>query len=325
MTLAYITALILGCAALIKGADLFVDGCVALATRYRVPPLVVGLTIAAFGTSAPELAVSVSAALDGSSEIALSNVVGSNIFNLLVVLGACALVRPLPVDVSVLRRDLPISAAAAALVLAVALWGSSLSALSGLAMAEEAGRLGRGVGAGLFLVFAAWTALVVLKALRTGDGAGPSSELVSPGRCAALIVGGLAVIVGGGKAVVWSARELALATGMTETLVGATIVAVGTSLPEMVTSLVALSKGQADMAVGNAVGSNAFNVLCILGIAAMVRPLSVNLASAWDLALLVAASALTFVFAWTRRRIDRWEGVVMLLSYALWGALAALR
>ena len=320
-----ILILLAGFTALVKGADLFVDGSSALARRFRVSGLVIGLTIVAMGTSLPELSVSTFAALQGSNEIALSNVVGSNLFNLLVVLGLCAILHPVPTDRNVLVRDFPLSIAA---TLAVLL-GSSAAALFsgavwGLSMADTVGRVGRLMALCLLIAFIAYIAWLVTDTLRhpSDEEAGEVKPL---GRCALMIAAGLVLIVAGGEAVVASAKVIARALGMTETLIGLTIVAVGTSLPELVTTLVAARKGETGLAVGNVIGSNLLNLLFVLGLSAAINPIGVNLASVFDLGILAVASLLTFVFLYTVRRIDRWEGIVMVALYVADVVYAALR
>lgn len=307
--------LVIGFAALIKGADLFVDGSSALAKNFRVPSLIIGLTIVALGTSAPELAVSTSAALQGSNEIALSNVVGSNIFNLLAVLGLCAVIHPVPVEAGILKRDFPISIAVTALVL-VLTGGACL--FSGrflqIGMEDTAGTVGRLTGLVLLVLFIAYIAALVVDAKKH-----PIQEEDEKPRpiltCILLIAVGLVLIVGGGQAVVYSAKEIARAAGMTETLIGLTIVAVGTSLPELVTSFVAARKGETGLAVGNVIGSNIFNLMFILGISALIHPIAVNLASIYDLIILLVISFVAFLFSLSGKQIRRPEGFAMLAIY----------
>ena len=229
-----------GFLALVKGADMFVDGSAGLAKAFRVPGLIIGLTIVALGTSAPELAVSTSAALQGSNEIALSNVIGSNIFNLLTVLGICAVIRPVLVDHEVIKRDFPISIAVTVFVLL----SSGAAALFGdpqLDMEARAGTVSRPIGGTLVIMFLLYLAYLIRDA-RKHPGEEEAADLKPMWKCALLIAAGIALIVGGGQAVVYSAKEIARAAGMTETLIGLTIVAAGTSLPELVTSIVAAKK-----------------------------------------------------------------------------------
>lgn len=322
-----IAILLAGFAALVKGADMFVEGSSALARRFHVPGLIIGLTIVSLGTSAPELAVSTAAAIQGSNEIALSNVVGSNLFNLLVVLGLCALLHPVPTDRAVLRRDFPVNLAATVGVLAaVAAPALARGGLSGLGMADTVGVAGRPLGAALLAGFIVYMVCLIRSARRNPvpEEEGEAKPF-SPAKCALLILLGLALIVAGGEATVVGAKAVARAAGMSETLIGLTIVAVGTSLPELVTSLVAARRGETGMAVGNVIGSNLLNLLFVLGVSATIHPIGVNLASVIDLVLLAAVTALAFLFLLTQRRLDRWEGAVMVALYVADVAYAILR
>ena len=315
MLLFHILILVIGFVALIKGADLFVDGSAALAKNFKVPGLIIGLTIVALGTSAPELAVSTSAALQGSNEIALSNVVGSNIFNLLCVLGVCAVIHPVPVDDKILRRDFPVSLFATVLVLFVT---SGTGIFSGqflnLGMEDDAGLVSRILGIVLLIFFISYIIYLIVDAKKHPE---PEEETENRtiGKCLLFILIGLALIIGGGQAVVYSAKEIARMAGMTETLIGLTIVAVGTSLPELVTSIVAAKKGETGLAVGNVVGSNIFNLMFILGISATIHPVGVNLASVYDMMILIAVSVLTYIFSISSKAIRRAEGIIMLGAY----------
>ena len=319
-----IVLLVLGFAALIKGADWFVDGSAALARTFRVPGVIIGLTIVAMGTSAPELAVSTSAALQGANEIALSNVTGSNIFNLLMVLGVCALIRPIPIERGILKRDFPLSIAAAVAVLAAV----GLPMLTGavklpVGMAENVGVISRGFGIALLVVFAAYLTLLIIlgKKNKTAESDEPPVPVI---KSVLLIVFGVACIIIGGQLVVNNAVAIAAFFGMSQTLIGLTVVALGTSLPELVTSIVASRKGENALAVGNVVGSNLFNLLLILGVSATIHPIAVNLASVLDLGILIVVSVITLLFCLTKR-ISRIEGAVMVLLYASTIAFAILR
>ena len=314
-----IVLLVLGFAALIKGADWFVDGSAALARTFRVPGVIIGLTIVAMGTSAPELAVSTSAALQGANEIALSNVTGSNIFNLLMVLGVCALIRPIPIERGILKRDFPLSIAAAVAVLAAV----GLPMLTGavklpVGMAENVGVISRGFGIALLVVFAAYLTLLIIlgKKNKTAESDEPPVPVI---KSVLLIVFGVAC-----QLVVNNAVAIAAFFGMSQTLIGLTVVALGTSLPELVTSIVASRKGENALAVGNVVGSNLFNLLLILGVSATIHPIAVNLASVLDLGILIVVSVITLLFCLTKR-ISRVEGAVMVLLYASTIAFAILR
>ena len=324
-----IIVLVAGFIGLIKGADLFVDGCSALARRFHVPGVIIGLTIVALGTSLPELAVSTSAALQGANEIALSNVVGSNLFNLLVVLGLCAVISTVPVDPKVLKRDFPVMFLSMAVVLVPVAAGALLRGGLLQGSLPSAGSLvstvGRPVGLVLLVLFALYLFFLVRDAKKHPLPEEPEAEPMPGWKCALLIVIGAALIVIGGRVVVWSARGIALAAGMSETLVGLTIVAIGTSLPELVTSVVAARKGETGLAVGNCVGSNILNMMLILGVYALIHPVGVNAASLFDLVILFAVCVPATIFGTTGRKITRAEGAVMMAIYAADMVYAILR
>ncbi len=320
-----IILLLIGFIALVKGADWFVDGSSGLARSFRIPGVIIGLTIVAFGTSAPELAVSTLAALQGSNEIAISNVVGSNIFNLLGVLGVCALIKPVPVERGITKRDFPITVGVTILVL----FGSCFGILSsggwmGTEMTMVIGTVSRRLALLLLVLFICYIVYLILEAK-----ANPAKETIGATqpiwKSILWIVVGLAAIIAGGQAVVYAAKSIARDLGMTETLIGLTIVAVGTSLPELVTSVVAARKGEVGMAVGNVVGSNIFNMMFILGVSAMIQPVGVNVACVWDIIILTVISVVVFGFSRTERTISRGEGAIMILLYIADVVFAILR
>lgn len=322
-----IIILIAGFIALIKGADWFVDGSAGMAKLFRVPEVIIGLTIVAMGTSAPELAVSVSAGLQGSNEIAVSNVIGSNIFNLLVVLGVCTLFARVPVDQGILKRDFPLSILASVLLLIFVgisfLFSGNLFSTD---MNANVGELSRPEGLILLGAFALYLTVLVLHARKERQNAPEDDKSrLSPIRCLLLILIGLVLIIAGGKAVVYGAKAVARAAGMSETLIGLTVVAIGTSLPELVTSIVASKKGENGLAVGNVVGSNLFNILLILGVSSTLHPIAVNAASVFDLLILIICSIIGFIFAGTHRELSRREGIIMLLIYIASMAFAIVR
>ena len=292
--------LIAGFVLLIKGADLFVDGSSSVARIFKVPAVIIGLTIVAMGTSAPETAVSISAAAQGQNEIALSNVIGSNLFNLLVVVGVCAAIKPVIPAKEIIRRDLPISLLCAVLLLVASL---------NLA-------LGRLEGVVLLLGFVIYIGYLVFAARK--NPAADTDENVKkmgPLKSALFILIGIAGIVLGGQLVVNSASDIAASFGLSQTLIGLTIVAVGTSLPELVTSIVASRKGQNGLALGNAIGSNIFNILLVMGLSSVISPIGVNIQSVWDLVVLIAMSAVILVYLLIRKRLDRPFGILMVLTY----------
>ena len=307
--------LLIGFVALIKGADIFVDGSSSVAALLKVPSVIIGLTIVALGTSAPELAVSTSAALNGSNEIALSNVVGSNLFNLLMVLGVCAVICPVPIDPIIRKRDYPFSLAVTVLLLgalSIPLFGKIDFAT--VKMSDNVSVVSRIIGIALLVVFITYIAILIISA-RKNKTEGEPVKTMSPLKSVIYIILGIALIIAGGQFVVNSAKYIAAAFGMSETLIGLTVVAVGTSLPELVTSIVASRKGENGLAVGNVVGSNIFNILLILGISATVNPIPVNFASMIDLSILAVMSIFVYFFA-TSKNINRVEGILMILAYA---------
>ena len=326
--------LCLGFVLLIKGADSFVDGSSAVARRLRIPGLVIGLTIVAMGTSLPELAVSVTAALAGSNEIAVSNVTGSNIFNLMIVLGFSALFTPLAVSRKSLTREFPFSVACA---VTLAIFGAT-----GIAAANEGGAIGL-ISRTEGLIFLFFFVLFLLYTLHEATKARHASlkeekeDLMSLSKSLVLIVVGMLAIKFGGDFVVggdtviaghelsYGAVAIARVFGMTDTLIGLTICAVGTSLPELVTSIAAARKNQLDMAVGNVIGSNIFNILFILGTTATIHPVAFTGENLIDTALLLAFSALVWRFTWTKHTLVRREGLLMIALYALFLLYAVLR
>lgn len=307
--------LILGFILLIKGADFFVDGSSSIAKLLKVPSVIIGLTIVAFGTSAPELSVSFSAAMQGQNEIAISNVLGSNIFNLMVVTGICAAVSAIPVNAGILKREFPFSIFAAILLLLFSLAGSGDPAIT------------RMEGVTLLVLFVFYVAMQIRGALKSRSEAGedPIANILSPFRSIALVIIGCIMIIYGGDFVVDSASDIAASFGLSETLIGLTIVAFGTSLPELVTSIVASRKGENDLAIGNVVGSNLFNILMILGISTSINPVPLNTTAIYDSLILILFSCLVLFFCWSKKRLGRGEGIVMLLMYAIYTIYIIIR
>ena len=288
-----------GFAGLLVGGEFLVRGAVAIAERLRVSPIVIGVTLVGFGTSMPELLTSVQAALAGAPGIAVGNVVGSNIVNILLILGAAAAIRPIVVGGPAFRRDGTVLALATALCLAVVLTGT----------------LGRVAG----LAFVAGLAAYVVLAIRTGAAVEPEPSEARPSmlRAILLFLGGLLVTLAAARALVFGAVDVATQLGVSEAVIGLTVVAIGTSLPELVTSIVAARRGQADLAFGNIVGSNIFNVLGILGITALVQPLAVPASiAAVDIWVMVGATVALVVAAVTGWRITRREGAAFVAAYA---------
>lgn len=309
--------LILGFALLTKGADFFVEGAAAAARKLKVPAFIIGMTIVAMGTSAPECAVSVTAALKDNNQLAVSNAVGSNMFNLMVVCGMCALVSPLAVKTSILKKEFPFSIIVAVLLLAAGLTGMSVGRLDGLLLL------------GVFAAFLFWMVRSAKKAReqQSSDGQDEPDEIqeLSTVRCIVYMTGGLAAIVAGGDWVVDGASVIAKSFGMSQNLIGLTVVAFGTSLPELVTSFAAARKKQADMALGNVIGSNIFNILLILGLAAAISPMTFNMENVVDTAVLILMSVEVYFFCRKDHDIRRAEGVVMLAEYMVYVGYICVR
>lgn len=297
--------LVLGMALLYGAAEALVRGASRLAGSLGLAPLVVGLTVVAFGTSAPEMVVSVVGAVEGRTGVALGNVIGSNIFNIGLVLGLAALVRPVSVDARVVRREIPILLAAS-VGMVVLMWDGQLSRLDGAAATTA---------------FVAYMAFIVWQATRQGEGAESeaASETAASGTrtgSVLLVVVGLAGLVAGAHLLVEAAVALARVLGLSELVIGLTIVAAGTSLPEVATSTVASARGEGDMAVGNVVGSNLFNLLAILGISALVRPMPVPAGGHLvELLVMVGAVLLLLPLARTGAELTRWEGAGLVLGF----------
>ena len=307
--------LIIGFVLLIKGADFFVDGSSSVAKILKVPTIIIGLTVVAFGTSMPELSVSVTAALRGSNDLAVSNVLGSNIFNLLVVLGCCALVKPVAAKWSLLKKEFPFSILITVILLLVDSDFSIMKILDG----NQGFVLGRWAGLLFLILFVLYIYATVKSALRSRTEAKDMEEeeykTMSPLKSGVYIVIGLIGIVWGGNLVVDSASNIALTFGWSQTFIGLTIVALGTSLPELVTSVVAARKGENDLAVGNVVGSNIFNILLILGVSSFITPITLDVTAVYDTIILIIASIVVYVSAISKREIQRKEGILFLVCY----------
>lgn len=316
--------LILGFVLLIKGADFFVDGSSSVAKLLKVPSIIIGLTVVAMGTSMPELSVSVTAALQGSNDLAVSNVLGSNIFNILMVLGCCAVLSPVRTDESMLKREFPFSIF---ITLILLLLNSDFS-ISKVLAGDEFFVLGRAGGILLLMLFGMFlysTVKTALAARMENEEDEDEYKVLSPLKSAIYIIGGLAGIVWGGDLVVESASTIALTFGWSQTFIGLTIVAIGTSLPELVTSVVAARKGETDLAVGNVVGSNIFNILLILGVSSVISPIRLEVSAVYDTLILIVVSIFVYITAITKREIRRGEGVLCLVIYVAFFAYVLMR
>jgi cation:H+ antiporter len=312
--------LVIGFILLVKGADVLVEGAVSIARRFEISDLVIGLTVVSFGTSAPELFVSMTASLGGSAGIATGNILGSNIANILLILGVSSLIYPLTVSRGTVWREIPFS-----LLAAFVLWIAANDRLiDGWAYTD----ISRSEGL-IFLVFFALFLYYSASIARsiTGDNQDISMQSRGLAASAALTVAGLAGLALGGKLIVDSAVKIALFLGMSEEMVGLTIVAVGTSLPELATSAMAALRKNAEIAVGNVVGSNIFNIFLVLGISAAIKPLPFHAGANLDIGMVVLASLILFgtMFTGRHRRLDRWEGALLLVLYAAYLVFVVIR
>lgn len=301
--------LLLGFVLLIKGADFFVDGSSSVAKLLKVPSIIIGLTVVAFGTSMPEASVSITAALQGQNGLAISNVLGSNMFNLLVVLGASALMQPVVANKNVINKEFPFSIAITALL-------AILCTKFQFGGTYELGRIGGIVLLVLFVAFVTGQVMGALKARQEDEG--EEVETLPVWKCIIFIIGGIAGIVYGGDLVVDAATVIAENFGFSQTFIGLTIVAMGTSLPELVTSVVAAKKGENDLALGNVVGSNIFNVLLILGSSAAICPIAVEAVAVVDMLILIEFSILGYFLAKSKYELSKKEGVLFLVLYAIY-------
>ena len=300
--------LLVGFVLLIKGADMFVDGSSSIAGILKVPSLIIGLTIVAMGTSAPEASVSVTAGLAGNADISLGNVVGSNIFNVLMVVGLCAIIFPAETPKDIMKRDL---------------WWN-IAASIGLLLLILDKKLSRVDGVILLVAFVTYIGLMIRSALKNRV-EGDAQETMSVSKSIIFAIIGLAMIIGGGNLVVDNASKIAIEWGMSEALVGLTIVAIGTSLPELVTSVTASKKGDSGIALGNAIGSDLFNIMFILGIAAVLAPITVAPELIIDAIIMIAVAVLITIFCKTSTKINRVEGVIMLIGYIVYTAYIIMR
>lgn len=300
--------LLVGFLFLVKGADFFVEGSSSLAKIMRVPSVIIGLTIVAMGTSAPETSVSINAAINGSNDIAISNVVGSNIFNGLVVVGICAVLAAFQTNPDILKRDMPLN-------IVITFF---------LCLMFVDGKLSRVEGILLLAGMAAYLVNMILSAMKNRQ-EGDDGKVLSLPKSLIFMAGGLAAVIFGGDLVVDYACVIAENFGVSQNFIGLTIVAIGTSLPELVTSIAATRKGDSGLALGNAIGSNIFNILFILGMSAAISPLHVLTESLTDCIILLASSIILFIFAKTKKVMSRWEGAVCVLLYIAYTAYLLIR
>ena len=319
-----LVCLVIGFVLLIKGADFFVEGSSSAAKRLHVPSIIIGLTIVAMGTSLPETAVSVSARKN-EVDMAVGNAIGSNIFNLMVVIGVCAVLTTVEVAKETIKRDIPLSLICAGLLMLLGIIG--IGDKSGMML----GHLDGVILIGFFAGYIVYMVRIALKANREGKkveiegGSDEDIKLLSVPKSIVFIVGGAVAIAVGGDVTVDAAARIAGDLGMSQTLIGLTIVSIGTSLPELVTSIVAARKNEVDMALGNAIGSNIFNILMVLGIASAISPMAIITENIIDLCVLIVFTVCVWIFAGTKKKIGRVEGFCMVAFYAAYAIYIIIR
>ena len=293
-----IVLLVMGIVVVLKGADWLTDGAVNIASRFGVSQMVIGLTIVAMGTSMPELCVSMVSALKGTPDLAVGNVVGSNTLNTLLIVGCSALVAPIMVKRSSVRRDIPFAVLASLLMLIFCLDGG----------------IGRLDAALLFILFAVFMFVTVKYGKNEGTET-KTTEMAPLGKAALLLVVGLVCLILGSNLFVDNASFVASTLGVSDAVIGLTIVAGGTSLPELATSMVSAKKGNSDIAIGNVIGSNVFNILMIIGVTGLVKPMHIKGITSLDLIVMLGSMLLLWFFCRTTYKVKRWEGAVLAISY----------
>ena len=305
-----VVLLLVGFVFLIKGSDFFVDGASSIASILKIPTIIVGLTIVAFGTSAPEAAVSITSSLTGSNAMAVSNVIGSNLFNILMVIGLSALLGELLMEKDVLNKDLPFLVGITLLFAIFIILGWDISSIEGII---------------LLIILVIYIFYLVRNSKKSEDGKNVDKPKLSLPKSIIFIIVGIVGIVLGGDLVVNSASDIAIALGMSETLVGLTIVAVGTSLPELVTSLTALKKGENQLVIGNVIGSNIFNILFVLGASSAISAIPLDSSMLIDVIFMVFVTVLCFIFGKTQDKYDKKEGAILVALFIIYMIFAILR
>lgn len=297
--------LVIGIIVVIKGADWLTSGAVGMAERIGVPQIIIGLTIVAMGTSMPEFFVSLMSAINGTPDLAVGNIVGSDIFNALLIVGCAAMVAPITIQHTTVKKDIPVAVFASLLLMGMTLDG----------------HISRIDAAILFGVFIAYIGITLRGAKTEDDTADEEKKPMPVLKAVMLVVVGLAGLVIGSDVFVDNATSIAHTMGISDAVIGLTIVAGGTSLPELATSVVAAKKGNSGIAIGNVLGSNVFNILMILGITGLITPMTISGITVIDLAMMVISMILLWLFSFTKYRIERWEGVVLtaiFIGYITW-------
>ncbi len=308
MSILYI---ILGAVVVLWGADRLTDGATALAQRMRIPQIVIGLTVVAMGTSMPEFFVSLMSALHGTSDLAVGNIVGSNIFNTMAIVGITAVVAPMTISRNTVRKDIPFAVLASVLLLMMC-YNLEIS---------------RWEAAVLFVVFVIFMVYTVRMGMKNGDEQAIEQPPMALWKAVGLLILGLLCLVGGSDLFVNGAKSIAKMLGVSDAVIGLTVVACGTSLPELATSIVAARKGQSAIAIGNVIGSNVFNILMILGITGMVLPMNIQGITTVDLTVMMGSIVLVWLFSYTKYTVERWEGALLtagFVGYMTWLVVQAV-
>ena len=308
MSILYI---ILGAVVVLWGADRLTDGATALAQRMRIPQIVIGLTVVAMGTSMPEFFVSLMSALHGTSDLAVGNIVGSNIFNTMAIVGITAVVAPMTISRNTVRKDIPFAVLASVLLLMMC-YNLEIS---------------RWEAAVLFVVFVIFMVYTVRMGMKNGDEQAIEQPPMALWKAVGLLILGLLCLVGGSDLFVNGAKSIAKMLGVSDAVIGLTVVACGTSLPELATSIVAARKGQSAIAIGNDIGSNVFNILMILGITGMVLPMNIQGITTVDLTVMMGSIVLVWLFSYTKYTVERWEGALLtagFVGYMTWLVVQAV-
>ncbi len=308
MSILYI---ILGAVVVLWGADRLTDGATALAQRMKIPQIVIGLTVVAMGTSMPEFFVSLMSALHGTSDLAVGNIVGSNIFNTMAIVGITAVVAPMAISRNTVRKDIPFAVLASALLLMMC-YNLEIS---------------RWEAAVLFVVFIIFMVYTVRMGMKNGDEQAIEQPPMALWKSVGLLILGLLCLVGGSDLFVNGAKSVAKMLGVSDAVIGLTVVACGTSLPELATSIVAARKGQSAIAIGNVIGSNVFNILMILGVTGMVLPMNIQGITTVDLSVMMGSIVLVWLFSYTKYTVERWEGALLtagFVGYMTWLVVQAV-
>lgn len=293
-----IISIVLGVFVVLKGADFLTDGAVSLAQRAGIPEMVIGLTVVALGTSMPELFVSLTSAIQGTTDLAVANVVGSNIFNVLLIAGTAAAVAPMTISKGTVRRDIPVAVSASLILLGFGIYGE----------------INRWAGT-LFVALLIAYMIYAVKTASPDDESEVEDKKLTVFGAVIRLVGGLACLVIGSKMFVGGATEVAASLGVSDAIIGLTIVAGGTSLPELATSVVAARKGQSAIAMGNVIGSCVYNILLIIGVTGLISPMVIGGITPLDFGMMMVSIVLLWFFSFTKYKVERWEGILMLLLF----------